>query len=73
MYAITLPPGSPFLDLAHARVTEDAGAPLTLRWFPLAMLAEVELRPAFLRSAFQHPPEQTTHVVCDERGGRISS
>jgi ADP-ribose pyrophosphatase YjhB (NUDIX family) len=72
MYAITLPPGSPFLDLAHERVTEDAGMTLTLRWFPLATLAEVELRPAFLRSAFQQLPEQTTHVVCDERGGGVS-
>jgi ADP-ribose pyrophosphatase YjhB (NUDIX family) len=72
MYAITLPPTSPFLDLAHERVTMDAGTTLTLRWFPLATLAEVELRPAFLRSAFQQLPEQTTHVVCDERGDRVS-
>jgi ADP-ribose pyrophosphatase YjhB (NUDIX family) len=71
MYAITLPQSSSFLDLAHERVTEDAGMILTLRWFPLATLPAVELRPAFLRTAFQQLPEQITHVVCDERGGPV--
>jgi ADP-ribose pyrophosphatase YjhB (NUDIX family) len=69
MYAVTLPPTSPLLHLAHERVTEDAGMTLTLRWFPLAKLGELDLRPTFLRTAFQQLPQQTTHVVCDERTG----
>jgi ADP-ribose pyrophosphatase YjhB (NUDIX family) len=69
MYAITLPPGSPLRDLAHERRVEDGGAPLTVRWFSLASLRGVELRPSFLRAALQQLPQQTTHVVYDERRG----
>lgn len=69
MYEIRLPTASPLLDVTQERHTLDGGATLTFRWFPLAELERVDLRPNFLRTALQALPETPQHVAQDEREG----
>ena len=63
-YLVALPEGSPYLDKGgEHRRTEENGATLTFRWFPLARLSEVRLFPSFLRRALRAPPTETQHIV----------
>jgi ADP-ribose pyrophosphatase YjhB (NUDIX family) len=66
-FLIHLPKGCPFLDKAdlHRGIEEDAH--LEFRWFPLNSLADVDLRPAFLRDTLQVIPESPVHILDIER------
>lgn len=44
----------------------DGGVAIRFAWFPLRSLAEVELKPSFLRQALPEPPAVTTHLVIRE-------
>ena len=65
-YAVDLPEGSPFLDLAATHAGNERGYELTLRWFPVDALEDVPLLPSFFRTALRQPPEEIQHVVVDE-------
>jgi 8-oxo-dGTP pyrophosphatase MutT (NUDIX family) len=65
-YAVDLPEGSPFLDLAATHSGTERGHELTLRWFPIDALEDVPLLPSFFRTALRQPPEDIRHVVVVE-------
>jgi ADP-ribose pyrophosphatase YjhB (NUDIX family) len=66
-YLVTLPPDSPLLDKLTPRpFHEPVGTDMEMRWFHLADLSSVDLRPAFLRESLQDLPDTTQLIVVKE-------
>ena len=69
LYAIDLPVNHASLDTTrtHYGIEDQStgGKPYTLiyEWVPVAMLTDVILHPAFLRTALQEIPAATQHIV----------
>ena len=61
-----LPATSPRRDKAAWFHGDDGGTPLVFRWVPLAEVATLDLRPAFLRTAVGALPAAVEHVVVIE-------
>jgi 8-oxo-dGTP pyrophosphatase MutT (NUDIX family) len=61
LYFLAPPPES----LAHEDAFDGVAADVRLRfrWFPLADLDQVDLRPALLREQLRHPSAEIQHVV----------
>jgi 8-oxo-dGTP pyrophosphatase MutT (NUDIX family) len=72
-YETDLPGGSPFHDLSRDHAGTERGHDLLLRWFPVDELAEVALRPEFLRAAIAHQPAVLQHIVRVDPGDPASN
>lgn len=68
-YAITLPEGSPLLDVTRDHAGVERGHELVLRWVPVGTVRDCPLLPAFLRTALAALPDTPQHVVRVERYG----
>jgi ADP-ribose pyrophosphatase YjhB (NUDIX family) len=63
-YLVTLPAGAAKLDLTREFYgTEENGMQLTFRWHRLDKLADLALRPSFLRTSLNSLPSSITHIV----------
>lgn len=63
-YEVALPSGSPYGDKANVyRELAEEREGAVLRWFPLAALNRITLRPTFLQEGLQSPPACTQHLV----------
>ncbi|PYZ95570.1 NUDIX hydrolase [Alteribacter lacisalsi] len=45
----------------------ETGRKLIYRWFPIEQLDDIDVKPAFLRTALGSLPEQPGHIVIDDR------
>jgi ADP-ribose pyrophosphatase YjhB (NUDIX family) len=68
-YLVSLPPESGLLDVSATLASQEEHAPLIIRWFPVADLAELLLYPVFLRNALQSIPDTTQHII--DRDNRL--
>ena len=54
---------SPLLDASRSHLGKEGERALEFRWFPLAALEAVDLRPSFLRRALAESPIAFEHIV----------
>jgi ADP-ribose pyrophosphatase YjhB (NUDIX family) len=64
-FLMRLPASCKYLLESGPFESEDAGTPLTFRWFArrTEVLAALPLLPSFLRTALHHLPESTQHII----------
>ena len=58
-----LVPASVLLDKSRSHIGVEGGKRLEFRWFPAAILREVDLRPSFLRESLARPSLGFEHIV----------
>lgn len=60
---VTLAPGSALADRTRAHHGAEGSLPLEFRWFPLAALGTLDVRPACLADALREPGLPFRHMV----------
>jgi ADP-ribose pyrophosphatase YjhB (NUDIX family) len=68
-FLMQLPTSSKYLNEPDPFQSDDAGTPLTFRWFRRSseVLAALPLRPSFLCNALRELPESAQHVIQNDR------
>jgi 8-oxo-dGTP pyrophosphatase MutT (NUDIX family) len=71
-YTMSFPAESPYRDVHREFTGHEGEITLVFRWFPIDRVADVNVRPAFLRSALADLPATPVHVVqIDKRNEQI--
>ncbi|WP_109483693.1 NUDIX domain-containing protein [Paraburkholderia sp. C35] len=62
-FATEVPPDARILDLHARHIGDEQGSKLEFAWFNRRALADIDVRPVFLRDALAQSPLQFAHVV----------
>jgi 8-oxo-dGTP pyrophosphatase MutT (NUDIX family) len=66
-FLVHLPDGSSILDKDTPFAGQEEGRKLEFCWFPRKDVADLAVRPAFLRAALQELPDTLVHILDVER------
>jgi ADP-ribose pyrophosphatase YjhB (NUDIX family) len=65
-YLMDLPDDAPVFKSAEY-ICQDGLVTVRFRWFPLADIEQLEIRPAFLKTGLSNIPQHTEHVIWNDK------
>ena len=63
MYYLMDLPDNSIVSKSAEHTCKDGPVTLRFRWFPLADIEQLEIRPAFLKKGLLHIPRHTAHII----------